>query len=373
MAVKGMVQVRSGEDRPWEAVKTGMVLDQGAEFRTGPRSAVTFRIPPQQDITLDRLGTIKILQAIQEGAKIKTDLGMQYGRTRYDIEAAGLEYDASIKSPGSSLGIRGTDVIYEDQGPWVPNCASIHGKVQYKNQKKQFIAFGDKRPARIQADQSGSANTALTKTKVDPKGDFAGRTDGEDAVIQSQPSVGVSGKLLSSIADLTRGPSGFKDTFVGVPEVDGPLFFDLIWQPPAGTKGGKVGQADLNLSVTDPNGQTASFQNPKIGSGSSVGEYVVNNPGKGGAGAERVQWSFFFPSGLFHFKVDHVKGDPAQVFVLVTLKQTTEVALFGTNPKQPIILHQGQSYSGAVTVSASSGNGQGNPQKAVVARAGRRK
>ena len=33
--VKGLVQVRTAENAPWQMAKAGMELDQGAEFRTG--------------------------------------------------------------------------------------------------------------------------------------------------------------------------------------------------------------------------------------------------------------------------------------------------------------------------------------------------
>ena len=77
IAVQGMVQVRSAEDQPWQKADVGMELGTGAEFRTGPRSSVTFKIPPDQTISLDRLGTIKVLQAIRASGKFKTDVGMR--------------------------------------------------------------------------------------------------------------------------------------------------------------------------------------------------------------------------------------------------------------------------------------------------------
>jgi hypothetical protein len=114
------VQVRAAEDQPWKPAAAGMEVDEGAEFRTGPRSAVQFVIPPDQTITLDRLGTIKVLQAVKDAGKVTTALGMKYGRTRYDIQAADLEHDSSIRSPGSTLAIRGTDVTFEDMAPVAP-------------------------------------------------------------------------------------------------------------------------------------------------------------------------------------------------------------------------------------------------------------
>src|SRR5437588_10982762 len=87
-AIEGIVQVRQSEDAPWQKATVGMKLGEGAEFRTGPRSAVRFEIPPDQIVTLDRLGTVKLIEAIQRSDSVKTDLGMKYGRVRYDVEAA---------------------------------------------------------------------------------------------------------------------------------------------------------------------------------------------------------------------------------------------------------------------------------------------
>src|SRR5438045_9342050 len=82
-AIEGIVQVRQNEDAPWQKAVVGMKLSEGAEFRTGPHSAVRFEIPPDQTVTLDRLGTVKLIEAIQKQDTVKTDLGMKYGRARY--------------------------------------------------------------------------------------------------------------------------------------------------------------------------------------------------------------------------------------------------------------------------------------------------
>src|SRR5438045_8724120 len=98
--VEGIVQVRQNEDAPWQKATVGMKLSEGAEFRTGTKSAVRFEIPPDQTITLDRLGTVKLIEAVAKQEAVKTDLGMKYGRVRYDVEAAGLAHDSTTHSPG---------------------------------------------------------------------------------------------------------------------------------------------------------------------------------------------------------------------------------------------------------------------------------
>src|SRR5688500_14330689 len=77
--VEGAVQVREGGDAPWQKAVAGMPVTEGAEFRTGPKSAVRVFLPPDQTITLDRLGTMKLLTAIQTGTVVKTKVAMPYG------------------------------------------------------------------------------------------------------------------------------------------------------------------------------------------------------------------------------------------------------------------------------------------------------
>jgi hypothetical protein len=124
--VKGLVQVRDDDTLPWRTRRAHMIVSQGAEFRTGPHSSVTCVIPPDQTFTLDRLGTVRVEEAAKHGDKITTDLIMKYGRTRYDIEAAGLEHEASIVSPSSTLAVRGTQVSLYDQPPFTARSDQLH-------------------------------------------------------------------------------------------------------------------------------------------------------------------------------------------------------------------------------------------------------
>jgi len=173
--VEGMVQVRDAADKPWRKPTVGEIVGPGAEFRTGPRAAVRCHMPPDQTFTIDRLGTIKVMKAIEENGKIKTDLAMPYGRTRYDIEQAGVEHEATLRSPSSTLAIRGTRVSLFDQPPYAPSAVSLTGRAIYSNAKRQ-IAFGGKGAGKTQVDE-GSDSAADTSAKVaqvqkfiDPRG-----------------------------------------------------------------------------------------------------------------------------------------------------------------------------------------------------------
>src|SRR5882762_440974 len=87
----GNAQTRKSENDPWETAKVGMKLNEGAEIRTNIRSRVVFHIPPDQDIVLARLGTVKLLLARGNANEVQTKLGMPYGRTQYLVEEAGLQ------------------------------------------------------------------------------------------------------------------------------------------------------------------------------------------------------------------------------------------------------------------------------------------
>jgi len=72
-----------------------------------------------------------VQDAVRNGNKVKTDLIMKYGRTHYDIEGAGLEHQATITSPSSTLAVRGTDVVLCDQVPFTPYSISYTGRASF--------------------------------------------------------------------------------------------------------------------------------------------------------------------------------------------------------------------------------------------------
>jgi hypothetical protein len=141
--VEGNVRVRANSDtEKWVPAVVGMKLDVGAEFRTGLRSAVRFSIPPAQTITLDRLGTIKVLTAIQQAnGKLKTNLGMKYGRTRYKIETAGIEHSTIIKTPTIALTVRGTEVGVQQDFVGLAWCNSHYAF--FDGEEQPQVLFGE--------------------------------------------------------------------------------------------------------------------------------------------------------------------------------------------------------------------------------------
>lgn len=340
-ALKGIVQVRAADDQPWKPAAVGMELDEGAEFRTGPRSAVQFVIPPDQTITLDRLGTIKVLQAVKDAGKVTTSLGMKYGRTRYDIKAADLEHDSTIRSPGSTLAIRGTDVTFEDMAPFAPSAVSREGRALFRTHRREFVAVGGKRRAVVEANRRGGpAETALVRTRSDPQSAFSGRSPAEQNALLQLPSYGGHQPGRGGFRDLRRGEPRL--TFGGEPIKPGPkpgptptpnpaimpgdiitgrLRFDLDWDG--------IPFTNVDLTVARGGGEILGPGfNPVPSGGRHLGDEEANSVG---VGRESVVWDTSFPADFYYVQVD-LKND-AQTRTGLTVTHTPATG-------SPIVLHQ---------------------------------
>jgi hypothetical protein len=104
--IEGVVQYRESDDRPWQKAQVGMTLKASAEFRVGIRSAVRFATPDFKTYTFDRLGVRSVRRMIEEEKRLNDGLEIRNGRTRYDIEAPGIEHTGTIRSPSATLSIR---------------------------------------------------------------------------------------------------------------------------------------------------------------------------------------------------------------------------------------------------------------------------
>ncbi len=171
VAVEGNVQVRGEEDQPWQRAEVGMTLGVGAEFRTGVRSAVRFAIPPDQTVTLDRLGVIKVLQALRlDEQRVKTDLGMMYGRAVYDVSEVGVEHEASIRSPSATLAVRGTyDMSMNANNYHATQVSANRNQVTVGRPGAPDVNIGSaETSASMPTDADGVASGNLTNTILDP-------------------------------------------------------------------------------------------------------------------------------------------------------------------------------------------------------------
>jgi len=305
--VEGLVQVRTAEGQPWRHAEVGMKLDQGGEFRTGPRSAVRFTIPPGQTITLDRLGTIQLVQAVRDANKIKTDLGMKYGRTRYDIEAAGMDHDATIHSPGATLSIRGTKVSLYDQPPFDPEARSLTGHALFGNRKGKPAPFGKNKPTVLAKNDGSAAQTANVSTRVDPSSPY-GRTTAENNLLLSLAAYGGHDfsqlGVLAFLEEARRGQ--FSGSVIGSLPVGKELDFTLFWHGDPGS--------EVDLSVTTPKGEVLDKNNLNVPSGGNLNLGVADSHGNG---SQSAQWPISFPKGNYQVSLTLVTPGIAQAEVVV--------------------------------------------------------
>ncbi len=319
--VQGLVQVRETEDKPWKKAEVGMVLGKDAEFRTGPKSAVQFTMPPDQTVTLDRLGTVKLLQAVKTNGKIITNLGMKYGRTRYDIEAAGQEHESTISSPSSTLAVRGTKVSLYDQPPFKPQAVSLTGRASFRDGKKQ-LAFGNKGQGKttLASGASSAAAFSLDQAVVDPNLQLA-RTSSESQIISTLLSHG-SSISFDRVAGIKVVRGGFPPTDEQlVTALPGQLNFVLRWNT----------DADLNLSIGSPGGKNNAgellYPVGGLNTNRSGGRTDFDHRGGPNGGIEIAYWKGNAPSGLYGIGVILASG-PDTAATLDVYRGGRKVAFF---------------------------------------------
>lgn len=260
-AVQGeQAEFRRGPDDPWEKARVGLVLDENAEFRTGDKSSIRFNIPPGQTFTLDRLGTVRVVEAVQSGNRVRTQVAMEQGRVRLDVNEtapgsraqiervdadaariaeSGVVHDTTIRSPNSALAVRGTKVSLFDQPPYAPRAVSLTGRAEYLNTRRQAVAFGASgRRSEVEGAQSSAAENARL------------------AALPQLPAAVVAGNFDAAQLNRVLATGGFLrgDVVVGNAAVDVnrdfggvALGFVLTFGSP-----GSSSFQDLNLAVISP-------------------------------------------------------------------------------------------------------------------------
>ncbi|MEO6437100.1 MAG: FecR domain-containing protein [Tepidisphaeraceae bacterium] len=304
-AVEGNVRVRGGEDEKWQTAVVGMTVSENAEFFTGPRSAVQFVIPPDHTITLDRLGTIKVLQAVIEGGKVKTQMGMKMGRALYNIEAAGREHESSISTPSSTLAVRGTRFIAYDQRPFRAQGISIQGRVQFRDFKKKSQFFGSRGGSKTVIDtaSASAASYARGQTVVDP-GIRLARSEGELPLVASLLSSGATIEFdYDKGIRVVRGGQVPQNDNELIPTLPGTFNFVLRWQ----------GNTDLNIGVLNINpadnpGSQSLYPVGGLNTTRNGGEVPFDHRGGANGGIEVAFWNDPLPFGAFRFGSVHISG-----------------------------------------------------------------
>jgi hypothetical protein len=303
---QGNPQFRKDESGKWEKLEIGMKLAENAWVRTGPKDAIVLSVPPDVNIGVSRLTTATILKAYKDRGKVKVDIGMKVGNTRLDIAGAGVEHEASIRSPNSNLAIRGTSVSLFDQRPYLPEAVSLTGRAVFSPMRRQAMAFGNKGAGKtvVRSDTSSPAQFALGQAFVDPGIDNA-RTASEEALLTSLIS---RGAVITYDQDagirVVRG--GGRPSDSQIPSIlPGVLSFVVRWDGPA--------NLDLALSTPNfPDGHS-EFIYPIGGldRSKSGGTTPFDHRGGKGGGIEVVYWpGNTFTGGTYAMSVQRVSGPP---------------------------------------------------------------
>jgi hypothetical protein len=258
------------------------------------------------------LGTVKILRANFENGKIFTDLGMKYGRTRYDIETAGHEYDAKVHSPSAVMAIRGTTVSLYDQPPFTPEAVSLTGRARFIVGNKT-IPFGGKGAGKTKVDQTSDsvAQTALTATGLDPKGLFAGRTQSD---LDFQLVLAAYGGSDFSNLDVLAFLGKYSYVIGAVPDKE-QLLITMTY---ADSAQDAAVLPDANLTITDPLGQVLSASHPTTADGGIFRGKTFD--AQTNSGQISADWSISFPPGKYTFTES--LGNGPGVGVATTLQIT---------------------------------------------------
>jgi hypothetical protein len=126
-AVDGQAQIKVGSDAAWERATVGMTFPVGSQIRTGVPGVLQFTVGDDHVYRVDRLSLVQVVEADEADSRIKTVVGMTFGRVSKEVDAPVLPHDDTIIAPGGSLATRGTRVSLYDQPPYEPEAVSLTG------------------------------------------------------------------------------------------------------------------------------------------------------------------------------------------------------------------------------------------------------
>jgi hypothetical protein len=338
--VNGIVQVRKTENDKWENAAVGMTLPVSAECRTGPKSSITFTLPHNQIVTLDRLGLMKILDSTGSDKSFKTDLGMKYGRIRYEVEEHGVQHQATIRTPSSALAVNGSKVVITDDGLGNKVTVEQGAGVYHPTLTDQTYVMGSDPasnygPNPLQSTPGTPPAQTYFNQAATPYFDATSLTGYEQSVVSTNYTVGGlnTGVLTGVNPSGTNSDRLITSTLIDQNLGPGDLKFILTWNPVnppqkgKPTDGGDGGNptppsfADLNIFVISPTGNHITpKESPTFSKKPGQASVSRDNHGAFVLGTETISWHHFWPVGLYQYGVHYAAGtDPAVFTIKVTL------------------------------------------------------
>ncbi len=110
VSVTGMAQklVVSDGQKTWKPVRIGDKLGEQTVIRTGFRSRVVLKFADRGEVVVRNATKMGIGEFRNPGGKIRARLGLKYGVVRASVDSSRGPQDWKIKTPVSTLSIRGT-------------------------------------------------------------------------------------------------------------------------------------------------------------------------------------------------------------------------------------------------------------------------
>jgi hypothetical protein len=230
---------------------------------------------------------------------------MKYGRTRFDIEAAGREHEATISTPSSTLAVRGTKFEVLDQRPFAAIGVSYQGTVNFRDKKKQVnFGSGAGGKAVVDVNSSSSAALALNETTSDPAVPSA-RSEAEAPLIDRLLTSGATVFFdREAQIKVVKGGSVPTDQQL-IPTLPGAINFVARWHT----------DADLNFSVSTPGGANDGGETlypiGALSTNSSGGKVAFDHRGGPNGGIEVIYFpTADVPSGFYALGLTLISGNP---------------------------------------------------------------
>ncbi len=231
VAVQGKVEYQTAKDADWLPAETGQVIPVGGAVRTGLRSAIQLRISDTQVITVDRIGMVALDQVLRENGVNKTELGLKYGRVKFDVTSTKFANDVVIKARDATLAVKGTQGAMEVTGG--------HPTLAYgapENRGRIVVEYGDG-TAEIKDSSKSNSKTTDPAEYGDEEafvdsGDGESRDEGESDAADRVPGGGglVSGFLFDGFDPNEIAPEPGPGNWIAVADIESGkvLRFDLL-------------------------------------------------------------------------------------------------------------------------------------------------
>lgn len=305
--VQGKVEFKASKDAQWEKAEVGKKILPGGAIRTGLKSAIQIRIADTQLITIDRLAEISLEQAVREAGTNKTEMRLNYGRVKFDVNSTKFANNVVIKSDDATLAVKGTQGGMEVTGghPTLSfGAPENRGRIVVDYGRKGTTEIADS--SRSNSDVTDPAEYGDDETFVDGS-DSQGRDAGEDSATDRAPGGGGlgSGFLFDpfdgfepvqdagpgswlAVADIESGLIYRRDLITGRFRVlaDSPIEFQTGGMAIREAEGGKKGASGLQLFLLEGGNLGTGDEDSE-----AFNELYVANIGSGSARGEPAEFT----------------------------------------------------------------------------------